>query len=248
VKASRHIIKYHRGFTVVELLIAMAITSILMIVLLSIVGQSTNTNQRTQRAVNGVSESRALMQLIAQEISTRFPETPILHIAGANDSPATSDQFAFIRTLSADERNTTTPGDLGTSAYYVAFAPSQPNAVTPRLFRKNLNPVATQQLLDAAGGPAFPQIDINADEPIFENVLSFQARPKFFNPSTGIQEDWTLASPLPPSSVELTIRFIDESTSRRFKAEGDWNRLASTPTIQEVGLIQTFSRTIAIAR
>ena len=248
MKKFRYNKKFHRGFTVVELLVAMAVTSILMIILLSLVGQSTNTTQRTQRAVNGVADSRALLQFFAQELSNRLPDTPIIHELGANDSPATCDQFAFIRTLSLDEQSTTNPGDLGTSAYYVAFAPSQVNAVTPRLFRKSLNPTATQQLLETPGGPAFPAIDIDADEPIFENVISFQARPKCFNPATGIQEDWTLASPAPPSAVELTIRFIDETTARRLKSEADWIRFATAPTLQEVGQIQTFSRTIAIAR
>lgn len=224
----------------------MAITSTIIMTLLSVVGQSTETYTRTQRALNTLSQARAFMQFFEREISTRLPETPILH--EIENAPSISDKFAFVRTISLDEQTTTTPGDLGTSFYYVAFTPTIGSDLAPRLFRKVLNPEQTQALLEAPASPVLPTADISSDEAIIDNILSFQARPKFADTTSGELTDWDENSTQPPSAIELTIRFIDESSARRFTSESDWNRLASSPTESEKSLIQSFSRTIAIAK
>jgi prepilin-type N-terminal cleavage/methylation domain-containing protein len=235
-----------RGFTLVELLIAMAITSVIMVVLLGIVTQSTDTYNRTQRAVNSLSQSRAFLQFFDREISTRLPQTPLIHQAGTGNTPDLSDKLAFVRTISIDEQSNTNPGDLGTSAYYLAYAPAIGDAVAPRLYRKVLTPAQTQVLLESPT-PGIPAAD-PTDEAIIDNILSFQARPKLIDPASGEMKDWNINSTEPAAFIEITIRFVEESTSRRFKTKGEWDRLASSPTDDEIPLIQTFSRTIAIAK
>ncbi len=236
-----------RGFTLVELLIAMAITTVIMVVLLGIVNQSTDTYNRTQRAVNSLSQSRAFLQFFDREISTRLPQTPLIHEAGTGNTPDLSDKFAFVRTISTEEQSNTTPGDLGTTAYYLAYTDAKGDAVAPRLYRKVLTPAQTQDLLDSSPTPSFPAPN-PADEAIIDNILSFQARPKFIDPAAGEIKDWDKNSTEPAAFIELTIRFVQESTSRRFKTKSEWERLASSPTEDEIPLIQTFSRTIAIAK
>ena len=63
----------------IELLVAMAITSIIMVTLFSLVGQSTTSYTQTQRAVNAVSQARAFIQFFDRELSTRLPGTPMIH-------------------------------------------------------------------------------------------------------------------------------------------------------------------------
>ena len=226
----------------IELLVAMAITSIIMVTLFSLVGQSTASYTQTQRAVNAVSQARAFIQFFDRELSTRLPGTPLIHEAGI------SDRLAFVRTLTSDEFSSSDPGDLATSIYYVDFSEDGKQGESPKLFRKNLGSQQTQELIELGATPAFPTVDPTTDEQIIPNLLSFQATPMFRDPADGGLKEWIATSPEPPSLIELEITFIDDSSARRFKTKSEWNRLATSPADSELQLIRTFTRNIAIAK
>ncbi len=226
----------------------MAITAIVTLALFTLVGQSTASYAEAKRSVNSLSQARAFLQFFERELSTRLPLTPLLHEPSTPGGAEASSKIAFIRSLSHDEQSQLTPGDLGTSAYYVAFTADSPNTVSPKLFRKFLNSAETQSLLESPTQPDFPAPAPTTDEAIIYHVLDFDASPKFLNPSTGELFDWNPDSPEPPTSLELTIRFTDESTAQRFTTAADWDRLATNPRENERKLIRTYSRSIPINR
>ena len=229
----------------IELLVSMAITAVLMLALFALVGQSTDSYTRTQRTVNTLSQARAFMQFFGREISTRLPGTPLIHEV---ENGGTSEKIAFTRVISAEEEDADHPGDLNTSHYYVAYSADGTDAESPKLFRGVLKPAETQALLAGAPTPAFPAADPALDEPIVPNVLSFQATPKYYAGDPAELEPWTASSPAPPSLIELTIRFIDDSSARRFRTRAEWERLATAPRESELQLIRSFTRTISIAK
>lgn len=226
----------------------MAITAVVTIALFTLVGQSTDSYAQTQRAVNTLSQARAFVHFFEREISTRLPGMPLLHQVGVGGSPDSADKIAFVRTLSFDEQNEATPGDLGTSAYYVAFTADRSNTVSPKLFRISLNPADTQTLLESPATPDFPAPNPDTDEAIVSHVLDFRAVPKFHDPVTGELVDWQENSPAPPSIIALSIRFIDDAAAQRFTSQADWNRIATNPRDNEHQFIRSFSRIISIAK
>lgn len=238
-----------------ELLVSMAITSILMITLLSLVGQSTDSYTRTQKAVNSLSQARAFMQFFEKEISTNLPDTHLLYEKTENssqESPVNSDKLLFIRTLSTDEETDTDPGDIGTTHYYVAITADRGSAVSPKLYRQILGSEKTQELIEAGDGIAFPAQNpsgaTDPDEPLVYNVIDFTAQPKYRD-STGALLEWDDTLDEAPVVIDLTIRFVDDSTGERFKTKAKWDALAQDATDTDsanYSLIQTFSRTIAI--
>jgi len=233
----------------VELLISMAITSMIMLALFSLVGQSTDSYTRTQRAVNTVSQARAFIQFFGRELSTRLPGTPMVHEKStSNGVVEASEKIAFIRAVSSDEQQAAKPGDLNLVSYRVAFSQDTTNVESPKLFRAARDPALTQTFLETAGTPAFPAANPALDEPIVANVIGFTAKPRFYSGSPPVLTDWTTTSPQPPSVIELTIRFIDDSTAQRFKTRAEWDRLATSPRENEKQFIRTFTRTIAIAK
>jgi len=236
------------GFTIIELLVAMTITSVIVLVLLNIVSQSSATYTNTLRAVNSISESRSFLYFIDTELSSRLPGTPLIHQAGKGDDPTSSDKLAFIRALTVAERNANAGGDLGTSVYYVAFSPSSGNAVIPRLHRKILSPSETQSLLENQGDSTLLSPDIINDEIILDNILSFKAQQKVINPVTGELENWIEATTQSTVAIELTIRFIDESYARRLTTTDDWNSIATSPKDIELPYIRNYSRTISVKK
>lgn len=237
-----------KGFTLIELLVAMAITSIIMVTLFSLVGQTTSSYTQTQRAVNAVSQARAFIQFFDRELSTRLPGTPLIYEKKSGAYPADSDRIAFVRALTQDEFDKADPGDLGTSVYYVDFSNDGARGESPKLFRKNLGSKKTQDLIEEGAEPAFPAVDATADEPIVPNVLSFETTPMFRDPADGELKEWSNTSPEPPSVVELSITFVDDSSAQRFKTKDEWDRLATSPRDNELQLVRTFTRNIAIAK
>ncbi len=239
----------------IELLVAMAITSVIMIALFSLVGTTTDSYTRTQRAINTVSQARAFIRFFETELSTRLPSTYFIHVSSeSSGGPDTSDMIAFVRVLSEDEQDalaTATPpdpGDLGTAVYYVDYLNEPGNSFIPALFRKQLGPKETQEKIITPGTSAtFPGPDPANDEPIVLNLLKFTAQPQFVN-AAGELEDWDAASSSSPSVIKLTIRFLDDSSALRFKTKADWNRLATAPREQEKSLIREFTRIITLAQ
>lgn len=235
-----------RGFTLIEMLVTMAISSALLVILGAIVTQTTDGYALTQRSVNHLSQARAFLQLFDSELSLRIPETAIIHRSFTPSGPEKSDQIAFVRTLPMDEQNSEKPGDIATSCYYVAFVESSNQQIIPKLFRKILHPNETQDLMEKGKEAEFPEIDPAADEPVIDFVLSFQAIPMYHNPQTGNDEPWDESISLPPSYVEVIIRTIDELFSRRFTNQAAWNRLAISPTNSEQSMIRTVTHRISI--
>jgi len=168
--------------------------------------------------------------------------------ATSNGVVEASEKIAFVRAVSSDEQQAAKPGDLNLISYRVAFSQDTTNEESPKLFRAARDPALTQAFLETAGPPAFPAADPVLDEPIVTNVIGFTAKPRFYAGSPPVLTDWTATSPQPPSVIELRIRFIDDSTARRFKTRAEWDRLATSPRENERQFIRTFTRTIAIAK
>lgn len=245
------------GFTLVELLVAMGITSVLMVALLSLVGTSTESLTHTQRALNSISQSRAFLQFFDRELSTRLPGTPLIHEINSAAGGLSSDRIAFIRTLTDDEQITFAnqtppePGDLGTSIYYIAYTDDPRFAPCYSLYRRSLGPEETQEIIESSvtsPDPDFPAATASNGEPVIPNILAFEAKPKYRDPATGDLEDWVITDTEPPAVIELKITFFDESAARRYKTQSEWDRLASAPLDNELRFIRTFSRSIPIAK
>jgi prepilin-type N-terminal cleavage/methylation domain-containing protein len=231
-----------RGFTLIELLTAMVIASIIMILLMGLMDQSSSTYRTSQNAVSSLSEARAFFHFLEGDLSSRLPGTPFMAEESAN-----ADKFAFIRAQSFDEQISPTEGDLRTSIYYVAFTNDQAGTVSPKLFRRLLNDVDTQTILETAGSPAMPNVDPTIDEPIVYNVVSFEAKPKTYD-SAGQLQPWTATSNTPPAVLDVTLEITDDFTAARFRTEGSWATLrdpASKPAKQSV---RRFKRSIILSQ
>ena len=250
-RSTPHPSTLQKAFSLAELLVAMGITSLLMLTLFTLVGQSTTTYTHTQRAINSVSQARAFLQFIDRELATRLPGTPLIHQQKSTSltGPTASERLGFIRALNPDEFSQANPGDLGTSIYYVAFSPDGSTGESPKLFHKLLNPTATQALIEQGNNPTLPSQDPLTDEPIVPNILSFAATPMFRDPSTSTLMPWDpTSSPTPPSLIELKITFIDETSAQRYRSQAEWNRLTTSPRTSELQLIRTFTRTLSITQ
>ncbi len=230
-----------RGFTLVELLASIAIASILMIVLLGFMQQSSSTYQETQRAVTTLSDARSFLKFFEDELSSRLPGSLVLF-----ESSSQSDKIGFIRAQSYDEQKVT-EGDLQTVIYYVEATQDGKGFVSPKLFRHSLDPQKTQGLIETTGTPTMPATNTTTDEPILYNVVTFKARPKYYDTS-GAPQDWNPSSSEKPSLVEVTVSVIDDSTAARYQAEPAWAKLRDSNNSDAKKYVRTYTRTILLSK
>jgi prepilin-type N-terminal cleavage/methylation domain-containing protein len=230
------------GFSLMELIVAMAITSLIMIALIALIGQSSAVYRDSRSAVESLSDARSLMHFFESELSSRLPRTPLL----SETSPDGPDKLGYIRAGSFDELVDTPRGDLSTSVYYVAFTADAPGSVSPKLFRHHLGPKETQELLEGPNPPPMPNVNPTADEPLLYNVLRFQAKPEQQTPG-GVYIPWTPASSGSPDRIEIIIEITDDANAARLKSEDQWVKLRDSPKSQDLRSIRRFSRIIPLA-
>ena len=209
-----------RGFTLVELLVAMTIASVVLLAVFGLVDQSSNSYRDTRRQTTVLADARAFLQFFESDLRSRQPGTPYLHL-GIGGSVA----IAFIRTRSYDERGPDDLGDLSTPIYYVALT-HDGSGLAPRLFRRSIGPEETQEILESGPTPALPPIDPEIDEPVLHNVLHFSATPLRRDRET--RQLVPLSEPgQRPEAVAVRITLLDDHAASRLTTAEDWENLGS---------------------
>jgi prepilin-type N-terminal cleavage/methylation domain-containing protein len=215
-----------QGFSLVELLMAMAITSILMLTLFGIVGQTSTNYRLTQRKVSTLADSRSLFHFLDDDIASRVANTRFFLQTGTSNQS----EFAFVRTRDSQDSNDT--GDLDTSIYYVAFTADDANSGSPKLFRRTLGGADTQKLLEQGNTAAFPTVDPEIDEPLAYHVLRFSIEAKQRDPA-GHWQAWDKTAGTSPSLLEITFEVLDDLNAQRLPQEGQWTALAQSTEPQK---------------
>lgn len=204
------------GFSLVELLTAMAITSLMMFALLSLVGQSSTNYRISQRKVSAIADSRALFHFLENDLSSRVGNTKFF----LRTNPANHSEFAFIRTRDAQDSNAT--GDLATCVYYVAYSNDDANSGSPKLFRRTLDGPSTQRLLEQGNAATFPATDPTMDDPIAYNIARFEVRPLRRAAVGAGSRGWTPPRPLRKSSKSRSTSPMTFPPSASAKKRSGW--------------------------
>lgn len=241
-------LRHSRGFTLVELLASVGITSVLLVVLATIVTHTTDGYAMSQRSVNQLSQTRALLQLLDSELSIRLPDTPLMSLPDGENAMLATDKLLFVRTLPADERQAGLEDDIATSCYYVRFVENADGQIVPRLFRKILNPSETQAMIEAGSDWKFPELDPTKDEPVVDGVVGFDVKPMCLDPETGSDKPWSPAIGHEPAYLEIMICTIDEAMSRRIKSPSEWHRVATAPQDGERQFIHKVSHKLSVSK
>lgn len=227
------------GFSLVELLTAMAVTSLMMFALLSMVGQSSNNYRISQRKVSAVADSRALFHFIENDLSSRVGDTKFF----LRTNPANHSEFAFIRTRDAQDSNAT--GDLSACVYYVAFSNDDANSGSPKLYRRTLDGPTTQVLLEAGNAATFPATDPTIDDPITYNIVRFEIRAQR-RAADGSWQPWIETSGTAPELLEITIDLTDDFSAQRLTQEAQWLALANETNPQRRETVRRHTHRITL--
>lgn len=207
------------GFSLAELLTAMAVTSLLMIALFSMVGQSSTNYKISHRKIATMADSRALFHFLENDLSSYVAGSKFFLQPDAQGQM----QMAFVRQRDAAQSDAT--GDLVGCYYYVAFTADDRRRGSPKLYRRTLDAQATKQWLQAGAAATLPTAEPELDEPMAFHVLKWEIRGQ----QRDVQGRWQPWDGTPgtiPGQLELTLDLVDDLSAQRLTSEQQWRELA----------------------
>lgn len=212
--------KQPRGFTLVELIVSMAIGSIILLAAAALLGSSGESYERVGGGVAAEREARAVITQLGADLATaRFHKDAVVELSFGS-WPA--DHLGFL-SLQPDEAQAADKhiGDLCAVNYYLEDLVIGGKTVRclMRGFRESR---ATFEALenDTLAGLFTPQDGI--DEPVAFGVVSFQARPMVRVPGGG-WTNWEPAGITTPAAVDVRLVVARRALGGRLKTAADWD-------------------------
>lgn len=228
------------GFTLAELLVSMAILSGLILLLFSIVDQTTHIWSTSEQRVDAFREARAALYTIARDLESVI-SSPDADVDGAPDfnyffvnpartgvtdvtftgvaEDAEGDRLFFLTSQSLSSQGNAAKNETCSVGYYLDYVPGQPNAF--KLFRYFMNSNETfARLKDYTSGTStvLMQASSATNECLARNVIYFSVT-AYDNSMTAVspwQKDHT------PAAIELSITAYSYTAANSFASRSDW--------------------------
>lgn len=238
------------AFTLVELLVATAITSLLILGMTGVFDQAMKAWRLASRRGDAEREVRAALSTIQRDFSSLMVSTnlPIYRITGATNNryigPANLPDYNgnvavfFLSTLATNQQATNNPGDLCGVGYYVAWDSINRSYNLYRYLQSSRNQydrtrafISDSNSLAAKDG--LFRTTTNPDEIVGANVVNFRVEfktlPALFGNVTS--QDGPIISSR-PGYAQLELTAYGGEAVRSFSSSNDWT---SQSNIQKFG-------------
>ncbi len=230
------------GFTLVELMVSMAIGSMILLAAATLLGGSGESYQRVGGSVAAEREARALITQLGTDLTTaQFHKDAVIDVT---ISPWPDDHLRFLSLQPAQAQfNDAYIGDLCAVNYYLEDIPiggktvrclmrgfrdsgtridEETNETIPGVFDALLK---LDTVPDGVAKLFEPQEN---DEPVAFGVVSFQARP-MVRGAGGVWTSWmpTPDGNIPPDAVDVRLVIARRDLAGRLKTSSDWDNVGS---------------------
>jgi prepilin-type N-terminal cleavage/methylation domain-containing protein len=216
------------AFSLLELLVAVSVLSILLVILLNIVQGATSLWRGSENKVEAYREARAALQVMASDLKNILPTTNAdFFRTNLTNSP----NIGFLAALPISSQDTTSSkSDVCTVGYFLAYNNKSLVAGTSgrqsyNLYRYFVESNETFTNLTANSTTALTiSFDTNHFEILARNIVDFQTT-YFVTNSSGLV-NWTqsAASPM-PQVVEIKVTAVNNERTMRFgarNAQSEW--------------------------
>lgn len=222
------------AFSLLEILVAVSVLSILLVILLNIVQGATNLWRTSENKVEAYREARAALQVMSSDLRNILPST---NFAFFRTNLTSTPNLGFLATLPISSQNPASLSDVCTVGYFLAYSNKSPVSTTSgrqsyNLYRYFVESNETFTNLTANSAAALTtSFNTNHFEILARNVVSFNATYSVTN-SSGNFTTWTTQNatyPM-PNLVEITITAVNNERTIRFaprNASGEWDDFSS---------------------
>ena len=209
----------HPGFSLIELLCAMAVGSIILLAAASLLDSAGENYRRASAGIAAQRETRsALDRLTADLANARFHQDEVFDRPPARWS---ADRIGFLCLMPADAQSADKRiGDLCAVHWHVAD--QQIGGKSVRCLMRGVRESAeTFTALGEEKPATLFTARPSTDEAVAFGVVSFQARPVTLG-ATGQWIDWTPADISGPRALDVRLVIARRPLAARLKQAGDW--------------------------
>lgn len=263
------------AFTLLEVMVAMAIMAILLVLLLNMVDSGAKLWRVNENRVDSYREARAALGIMSRDLQNALAATnstgqfllnadAFSHLASVGNLVSDTNQGAgmlFLTALPAKAQDTSSnKSDICQVGYFLAFGKSSSPANSPlntmNIYRYILSSDPTFERLTNLSAPIFPSdlstLNPNQVELLARNVTRFTARAYTVTNNTFSAFSASPATPL-PDLVEISISAINQETGKNLGTDaGDFGTWTSTNTAAYTNIVgpaeQTFTTRIKLNR
>ena len=247
------------AFTLLELLVSMAVLAVLAVVLLAIVESGTTLWRKSENRVDAYREVRAALGIIARDFQNALAPSSTNYFlfnshgafarlpSGAQADAGRAGAVFFLSALPASGQPPGSKSDVCEVGYFVAFsrtfASTNETLNLNRFFRSSdstfSNLVFSNNFNDAA-------IGAEGEELLARNIRSFRVTP--FVVTNGVPStNFTASTNAPlPDLLEIAITAVNQDAAKRFPSSADWTSPNAPPGIAQEE--QTFAIRVVLPR
>jgi GxxExxY protein len=227
------------AFSLLELLVAVSVLSILLVVLLNIVQGATSLWRGSENKVEAYREARAALQVISSDLRNTLASTNTNFFRTNISGYPNPTNLTFLATLPLSSQNTNSLGDVCTVGYYLNYDNKSPVAgnngrQSYNLYRYFVESNETFAKLTANASTVLEFDSKFPPEILARNIVGFNATYSVTN-SSGNFTTWTTQNatyPM-PNLVEITITAVNNERTMRFGARGasgEWDTFSANAT------------------
>ncbi len=222
-----------QGVTIVELLVAAVLSSLLVLLAVSMLGSSADAWRESEASADTLGDGRAVMLVLRRDFENRLRDADVFVDPRVDSLDGLkSNVMAFHLTLPEYSRvDTNDRGDVGLVAYYVAYTPDIDGGSSRKLYRAQLSPEEVWARVSANGWDPKYTPDPIADEAsgraevVASNVLQFAVSGLVIiddGPITPVPES-TTGFRIEAAGVEVALRVLQPLAAARMESEADWD-------------------------
>jgi len=208
-----------RGFSLLELMFATAIGSVILILAATMLGSSSDGYERVGGSVASEREARAFIAQLASDLGTAtFHKDQVIE---KSTQPWPTDRIGFLSLQpAAAQTEAGRIGDLCAVNYYIDDLPIGGRTVRclMRGFRES---DATFKAVKADSLTPLFEKKPNLDEPIAFGVVSFEVRPRSRD-AAGQWIAWSKNDLIGPEAIDIKLVIARRELAGKLKSAADW--------------------------
>lgn len=212
-----------KGMTLLELLVAVAVSTILILALASILGSTSGVFAETERAVESLRDGRAALGIIRSDMAGRIGPHRGLPTHHQRQENSLSTQWGFFTAQSPKaQEKSRNPGDVCYVLYYTAVTADGNDRVSRKLYRRFLSSLDTIPLLQQEPFRA-PAVDPAVDDAVAFNVLDFRCEFRRRDEKGGWVEAKTTEDIQMAGEMTVVLRVVSNEAAVNMSTEADWS-------------------------